>query len=217
MAAGIAGNGTRPLTSGGVARVVDKRPGPIERRRAQKIGTPADDVARGVANAAADALDARVDGGALGRGRLDHGEIVPSRALADETSLRARPLVKKPSHVGYEIANDRQMDERGDLEAVAVDDPRDMRPAGPPRNAVDHHRARPAHADTGGEAVRERRVQASLNVRDDVENRLALTARDAMCLEAALRLAPPYPGVQRFVHPLEFTAERLPVADPTQQ
>ena len=61
MAAGIAGNGTHALASGGVAPVVDERPGPIERRGSQKIGTPTDDIARGVADAAANALDACVD------------------------------------------------------------------------------------------------------------------------------------------------------------
>ena len=67
VTAGIAGDCAQAYASAYVASVVDERPRAIERGGAQKIGTPSDDVARRVANAAADAFDAGVSGNALRR------------------------------------------------------------------------------------------------------------------------------------------------------
>ena len=62
-----------------VAHVVDERPRAVQRRGAEVIGLPADDVARRVADAAADAFDRRVDRAARGRRRRDPREVVVAR------------------------------------------------------------------------------------------------------------------------------------------
>src|SRR5436190_751197 len=109
MTAGIAGHCAQTNASISVTFVVDERPGAIERSRPQEIGSPSDDVARRVANAA-------------------------------------------------------------------------------------------------GDAVGERGIQMPLDVRDDVENRLAFMAGNFVRPEASVRLAAPDCGVKRLVHPCEFTA-----------
>src|SRR5690349_16263136 len=154
MTAGVTGDRAKAFAAGGVANVVDERPGAIERRGAEKSGAPLDDVAGGIADAAADAFDARVACGPRGGIRPDDGERIASGAIATEAPLGARPLVEKLAHVGDEITNDRQMRERADFDAIAVDDLRDVRAAGPARHAVDRHRAGAAHADPACESIR---------------------------------------------------------------
>src|ERR1043166_5803141 len=61
-----------------------------------------------------------------------------------------------------------------------------MGTAGPARDAVHRHRARAAHPDPAGIAVRERGVERALDMGDDVENGLAGKARDFEFLEGAV-------------------------------
>src|SRR5204863_5111628 len=82
MTARIAGNRAQSCAPIHVASVIDERPRAIERSGAQKIGTPSDDIARGVAHAAADAFDAGVGGNPLrGIGRYAH-KIITSGAFS---------------------------------------------------------------------------------------------------------------------------------------
>jgi hypothetical protein len=178
VAAGIAGDCAKAFAAGVVAYVVDERPSAIERGRAEKIGPRSDNVARGIADPAADALDAGIDGRPRGRIGFDDGEFVASRAITAEATLCARPLVEKRTHIGDQITDDRQMRERTDLHAIAIDSVRDVRSASPSRNAVHRHRARPAHPHTARESIRERRIEAALDVGDDVEDRLASMTRE---------------------------------------
>src|SRR5665213_3909180 len=67
MAAGVAGHRAQAFMLRDVALVVDQRPRAVERRGTQKIGPPCDDIARRIADAAADALDAGI--GQLARRR----------------------------------------------------------------------------------------------------------------------------------------------------
>src|SRR5258706_5174761 len=79
-----------------------------------------------------------------------------------------------------------------------------MGPTGPARRAVDRHRARAAHPDAAGIAVRERRVELALDVRDDVKDCLARITRHFEGLEGALRLAAP----DRDLHALSYNRVR---------
>src|SRR5437764_3499282 len=114
VTAGVTGNRAQAPESRGVALIVHQRPCAIERGGAEKIGTPSDDIAGRVANAAADAFDARIRGDALTRSGIDAREIIAARAFARELAFCARPFVEEVAHVGHEIANDRKVRERRD-------------------------------------------------------------------------------------------------------
>src|SRR5437868_4555637 len=131
VAARIAGDRAQAYTSPHVASVVDERPRTVERGGTQKIGTPPDDVARRVANAAADAFDAGVGGNALGRAGRYARKIIASGALAGELALCARPFLEEFAHVGDEIADDRQVGKRRDSQRVAGHHVCDVRATGP--------------------------------------------------------------------------------------
>jgi len=61
VAAGVAGDRGEPQASGAIARIVDERPRPVERRRAEVVAIPVHDVAARVTDAAADAFDRGID------------------------------------------------------------------------------------------------------------------------------------------------------------
>src|SRR5204862_5971071 len=75
-----------------------------------------------------------------------------------------------------------------------------MGPAGPPRDAVDAHRARCAQPDATRETVRERRIDPALDVADDVEHSLARAARDVVRGERPACRTAPDTHLQRFGH-----------------
>src|SRR5690606_30770149 len=95
VATGITGHRSETLCARPVAHVVHQGPGAIERRRPEVARIPAHHVARGVAHAAADTLDAGVDLLALLRLRLHAREIVAARCGRPELPLRLRPLVEE--------------------------------------------------------------------------------------------------------------------------
>ena len=157
-----------------VARIVDERPGAVERRRAEVVGIPADDVARRVADAAADAFDrrrrlrgARGDAGAIARERRRARVAVGTNA-----PLARAHLSKNARHVGDEVAHHRQVARAARFPARRRARRLHVGAAGPARLAVDRHRAGAAHADAAGEAIGERRIDPALDVRDDVEHGL---------------------------------------------
>src|SRR5258708_23302657 len=67
MTAGIAGHQRQAPGTGAVPNVVDERPRAVERRRSQVFRVPADDIAGGIADAATDAFDSRIDRAPLAR------------------------------------------------------------------------------------------------------------------------------------------------------
>src|SRR5665213_1715590 len=79
MAAGVAGHGAQAFVLRDVALVVDQRPRAVERRGTEEIGPPRDDIARRIADAAADALDAGIGQLARRRRRRHACEIVITR------------------------------------------------------------------------------------------------------------------------------------------
>ena len=75
--------------------------------------------------------------------------------------------------------------ERRDLQPAAANRGRDVRATGPARAAVDRHRARAAHPDPAGEPVGVCRIDAPLDVGDDVEDGLRREPRHVVRNEAA--------------------------------
>src|SRR5687768_2533897 len=169
--------------------IVDQGPRAVERRGTEVFRIPFDDVAGGVAHAAADALDAFVDRNSFFGLRRHLGEIVLPGLSPAELAFRARPLVEELAHVGHQVADHGKISQRADLQVPAhlVD----MRPAGPARYPVHRHRARAAHADPAGVAVREGGIEMTLDVGDDIEHGLARMARNVERLERTRGAAAP--------------------------
>ena len=92
-----------------IAHVIDQRPRAIERGGPEEIRAPGDDIARGIAYAAADAFDAGVGGTPLFRRRLDTGKVVMTRFRAFELTPGPRPLVEEIAHVRREILDHREV------------------------------------------------------------------------------------------------------------
>ena len=126
------------------------------------------------------------DGEPLLRRRCNGREFIASGGGGDELPLRTGPFVEELAHVGDEIANHGQIRERRDLETPISRNRLDVSAAGPARAAVDSHCARAAHADAARETVGERRIDAPLNVRDDVEDGLRRLARHLVGDEAGV-------------------------------
>src|SRR6185436_423762 len=160
------------------------------------LRVPRHHVARRVAHRAADALDAGIRLHARRRIRAHFREIVLARGMAAELAFGARPLVEELAHVRHQVANDRQIAQRSNRQFILLSNLVDMRPAGPARHAVHHHRARAAHADPAGEAIGERRIERALDVGNDVEHGLARLARHVEALEGAVGAAPPDRNLQ---------------------
>src|SRR5688572_29868719 len=100
VAAAVSRDGGEPFHVSSVALVVDKRPGAIERGRAEIIRIPAHRVAGSIADATIDALDGGVGGaarGVVGRDALDRLRACLRRR---ETALRLLPFVEELAHVG---------------------------------------------------------------------------------------------------------------------
>ena len=168
-----------------VAHVVDERPRAIERRGTEVRAVPADDVATRVADAAADALDRRIDREPLPSTRRDRREFVVSRRGRDELPL-ARAHLSKNSRMSVTRSRITGRFASGAISSCAVAGDRfDVRAARPARATVDGHRARAAHADAAGEPIGERRIDAPLDVRDDVEHGLRRVPRHVVGDEAA--------------------------------
>src|SRR5439155_1463840 len=191
MAAGIAGDRAQALDRRPVALILDQGPGAVERRRAEIIRIPGDDVAGAVAHAAADAFDPRIHlPSVCGIGGYASEVVAPSFSTP-EAAFCTRPLVEEPAHVGDQIADHRQVAQRTDHQFIFPRDFVYVGPAGPARHAIHAHRARATHADAAGEAVGERRIEVALDVGDDVEHGLAGVTRHLERLEGALRASPP--------------------------
>ena len=116
-----------------------------------------------------------------------------ARLLQDgiKYSLRPLPLVEEGLHVGGQILDDGQILERPNLEPTVLDYTRDVRAAGPARPSVHGHGAGAAHAHAAGKAVRQRRVEMTLNERHDVEHGLVFAPGDLVSLVSSLLRAAP--------------------------
>src|SRR5204863_8263068 len=144
-----------------------------------------------VAHAAADAFDPGIDlPPVCGIGGYA-SEVVALCLSTRKAAFCTRPLVEEPAHVGDQVADHRQVAQRSDHQLVLAGNLVYMGAAGPARHAIHAHRARAAHADAAGEAVGERGIEPALDVRHDVEHRLARVARHLERLEGALRASPP--------------------------
>src|SRR3989441_13251719 len=191
MAAGVAGDRAQALERPPVTLVLDQRPGAVERRRAEVVRIPGDDVAGAVAHAAANAFDPRIHLLSVRRIRGYASEVVAPCLSTSKAAFCSRPLVEELAHVGDQIADHRQVAQRADHQLAFAGNLVYMSPAGPARHAVHAHRARAAHADAAGEAVGERGMERGLDVSPHVEHRLAGVARHLERLEGALRASPP--------------------------
>ena len=212
MATRVASDGAQPLSGFCIAHVGDERPCAVERRGAQVIGVPAHHIARGIAHAAADAFDACIGG--LARRRLGRHarEVIGSGRATLEMPPGALPLVEERAHVGHEVAHDRQIAQRPQLQGAIFCNAIDMRAAGPARHAVHRHGAGAAHAHTAGVAIGERRIDLALDVRDDVEYCLARVARHLKRLQPAVGAAAPDRNLQALSYSRVSTNSRWPSA-----
>ncbi len=174
-----------------VANVIHERPRAIERRRPEIVGIPAHGIAGGVAYPAIDAFDGGIGGDARGAVRPDAFDLVVARLRRHERALRPLPLVEEGLHVGGQILDDGQILERPDLETAVLDYARDVRAAGPARPSVHGHGAGAAHAHAAGKAVRQRRIEMTLNKRHDVEHGLVFAPGDVVSLVSSLLRAAP--------------------------
>ena len=121
-----AGDGLKAGDIAAVAFVVDQRPGPGERRRAQIVRVPAHRIAGRVAYAAIDAFDGSV--GRFSRRRIwpDLRDRVMSRLGRRKGALRLLPFFKKRLHVGGEILDHRQIRKWTDFKLATARDLGDM-------------------------------------------------------------------------------------------
>src|SRR5580700_11416900 len=98
MTAGAGGDRVHARGVALVAHVVDERPGAVERGGPEIIGIPRHHVAGGMADAAADALDAGVGGLALRARRRHDREVVRWLRTRLEMTLGGLPLVEEREH-----------------------------------------------------------------------------------------------------------------------
>src|SRR6185437_13869134 len=99
LAAAYSGHSHKAVLVVGIARIVDQRPGTVERGRTEIIVVPAHGVAGRIADAAIDALDRLVDGDAGGLVRLDGRDRIGAGLRRREHALRLLPLLEEARHI----------------------------------------------------------------------------------------------------------------------
>src|SRR5258708_4544380 len=212
VAPGVTGDCLQPLAVFGFSGIHNQRPCTVQRGWAEIVAIPRHHIARGIADAAADALDAGVDRLALGRVGRDTREVVAFCRLALEMAAGALPLVEEGAHVSDQIADHRQVAQRPDGQLIFLDNLVDMGAAGPARHAAHRHPPRSPHAHAARVAVSERRIEMALDVGDDVQHRLARKPRHLEGLEAAVSAAAPDRDLQALSYSLVSTNSRWPSA-----
>ncbi len=141
VAARVAGDRAQLVDHVGASCILHQRPDAVQRRGAKVVRVGGDDVAGAVADRAADALDARIDGFAIFCFRRNFFKIIAPRACALELPLGAGPLVEELAHVRDQVADHGQVFQRAYLQLVVARDVVDVRSASPAWHAVDRHRA----------------------------------------------------------------------------
>jgi len=215
MAAGIARHRIQPFTARAITRIIHQGPGTIQRRRPQIIAIPGDNIAGSVANGAADAFNAGIGFAPSLAAGGDHGEFIRHgairRVLRLEKPLRALPLVEERRQVRRQVADHRQIGQGAQFQsAIGTHHLAHMRPAGPARTAIHRHRARPAHANTAGEAIGKAWVQFALDMRDNIQHGLIVARRHLIARKTARILTPPDTDLELF-HTRQSKATGQPV------
>ena len=205
MAARIARHRIQPFTARAITRIIHQGPGAVERRRAQVIAIPGNNIAGSVANGAADAFNAGIGLSPCLAAGGDHGKFIRHnairRVLRLEKSLRALPFVEKRRQISSQVADHRQIGQGAQFKrAIRAHHLAHMRPAGPARTAIHCHGARPAHANTAGEAIGKAWVKFSLDMRDHIQHGLIVARRHVITREAARFLSPPDADFELFHH-----------------
>ena len=157
--------------------VVHDGPGAVQRRRTQIVGIARNRVASRITDRTIDALNACIGRDPLRiiRGDLRHW-IIPIGGCG-MTAASRDPLVEKWIHVDGQILDDRQVSQRRDFNAVAIQNLPDVGPAGPARHAVHHHGAGSAHPHATGKTVTQRRIRVLLHPRYNIQDRLVFIGR----------------------------------------
>lgn len=215
MATGIARHRIQPFAAHAITRIIHQSPGAVERRRPQIIAVPGHNIAGSVADGAANAFNAGISfapGLAAGG---DHGKFIRHgairRILRLKKPLRALPFVEEWRQVRRQVADHRQIGQGAQFQsAIGTHHFPHMRPAGPARTAIHRHRARPAHANTAGEAIGKAWVQFALDMRDNIQHGLIVARRHIIARETARFLTPPDTDLQLF-HERQSKATGQPV------
>src|SRR3546814_7971893 len=127
MATGVDSDRRKMALAVAVPRIVDQRPGAIQRRWPEVIRVPADDVAGGIADGAADAFDADIGLPALRAFGVDIDETLLAFVARHEAALRLGPFIEEPGHVRRKVFDDRQVAQRRDLDAPCLRDRKSTR------------------------------------------------------------------------------------------
>ena len=196
MAARIARYRIQPFAACAIARIIHQSPGAVERCRPQIIAIPGDDIAGSVANGAADAFNAGISFSPGLAARRHHGKFIRHgpirRVLRLEKPLRPLPFVEERRQISSQVADHRQIGQGAQFQrAIGTHHFPHMRPAGPACAAIHCHGARPAHANTAGEAIGKAWVNFALDMCDDIQNSLIVARRHVITREAARFLSPP--------------------------
>ena len=215
MAAGIARHRIQPFAPRAITRIIHKRPGAVERRRAKVIAIPGHNIAGCVANGAADAFNPRIGfapGLAAGG---DHGKFIRHgairRVLWLKKPLRALPFVKEGRQISGQVADHWQIGQGAQFQsAIGTHHFPHMRPAGPARAAIHRHRTRPAHANAAGKAIGKAWVQFALDMGDHVQDSLIVARRHIIARKTARIFSPPDTDLELF-HRSQSKATGQPV------
>ena len=196
MATRIARHRIQPFAACAIARIIHQGPGAVERCRAKVIAIPGDNIAGSVANGAADAFNAGISLSPRLAARRHHGKFIRHgpirRILGLKKPLRALPFVEERRQISSQVADHRQIGQGAQFQsAICADHLSHMRPAGPARTAIHCHGARPAHANTAGEAIGKAWVKFSLDMCDDIQHGLIVARWHVITREAARFLSPP--------------------------
>src|SRR5262245_6750388 len=194
----------RPIA--GVTLVVDERPCTIERGRPEISCIPSDRIARGVTDAAIDAFNGGIGGQAGAAVGPDLRDRIVAGFGGHERAFRLLPFLEEQAHVGCQILDHRQVRKRRDFDAARARDFRDMGAAGPARQPIDRHGARPADTHAASKTVGKGRIEVPLHERNHIEYGLVLAQRHLIILVMALLRAAPNCHAQFFVgHRITFS------------
>ena len=205
MAARIAGYRIQPFAARAISRIIHQSPGAVERRGAKIITIPGDDIARSVANGAADAFNACISlasGFAAGHHHgkfIRHGAI--RRVLWLKKPLRPLPFVEERRQISGQVADHRQIGQGAQFKrAIGARHLAHMRTAGPARAAIHCHGAGPAHANAAGEAIGKAWVNFALDMCHHIQHGLIVARWHIITREAARFLTAPDADLELFHH-----------------
>ena len=205
MAARIARHRIQPFAACAISRIIHQGPGAVERRRAQVIAIPGNNIAGRVTNGAADAFNAGISFSPGFAARCHHSKFIRNgairRVLRLEKSLRALPFVEEGRQVSRQVADHRQIGQGAQFKrAIRAHHLAHMRPAGPARAAIHCHGAGPAHANTAGEAIGKAWVKLSLDMCHHIQHGLIVARWHVITREAARILTAPDADLELFHH-----------------